>query len=374
MQTLIDRNRNSCVLIVALILPILTVAAAAGAQDSAPGAALSPDAAFLIQAANSYGIVEHGKGEPTSKAWHLRVSFQLFGPEGSKVDSGTYEEISENMFVFKRIFRSQSFNQTQYPNRMANGDPQFPPAFFELLRTAIVHPMVDESRIQRIAAQSGSITSAHRWIGSTNLHCYDIELEKQPDGRHRTTYCFNDHGALVRYAIGDPPSGEATFMNPVKFRGREVPGGVVLKRAGIRFLVARLETIETLSHVSDALFQLPVDAQPLQPNPAFLSSMPPLSEPVLSISAGVAAGMLMHKADPIYPRKARAARVSGTVVLQATIGTDGGVEALQVISGPPMLRQAALNAVNGWRYRPYTLNGWPTPIETTVDVVFAAQK
>jgi protein TonB len=40
------------------------------------------------------------------------------------------------------------------------------------------------------------------------------------------------------------------------------------------------------------------------------------------------------------------------------------------MSGPPMLQQAALDAVSNWRYRPYLLNGQPVEVETTVNVIF----
>jgi protein TonB len=90
----------------------------------------------------------------------------------------------------------------------------------------------------------------------------------------------------------------------------------------------------------------------------------------VNISAGVAQGMLLQKTVPIYPAIAKAARVSGTVVLQATISKSGTIEGLHVVSGPAMLQQAAQDAVKSWRYRPYLLNGEPVEVETTVNVIF----
>jgi protein TonB len=80
--------------------------------------------------------------------------------------------------------------------------------------------------------------------------------------------------------------------------------------------------------------------------------------------------MLLDKVTPQYPAIAKAARIQGTVVLQATISKSGGIENLRVISGPPMLQQAAMDAVRSWRYKPYLLNGDPVEVETTVNVVF----
>jgi TonB family protein len=90
----------------------------------------------------------------------------------------------------------------------------------------------------------------------------------------------------------------------------------------------------------------------------------------INISSGVAAGMLVHKTTPQYPGIAKLAHVSGTVVVQATVSKAGTIANLHVITGPDMLRQAALDAVKSWRYRPYLLNGEPVEVETTVSVVF----
>jgi len=82
-------------------------------------------------------------------------------------------------------------------------------------------------------------------------------------------------------------------------------------------------------------------------------------------------GMLIHKTIPIYPAIGITIRAEGTVVLQATISKTGTIENLRVLSGPPMLRQAALDAVKTWQYKPYLLNGDPVEVETTVNVIFS---
>ena len=70
-------------------------------------------------------------------------------------------------------------------------------------------------------------------------------------------------------------------------------------------------------------------------------------------------GNLIYRVQPDYPPLARQARVQGLVVLRAMISRDGAIEDLQVLSGHPMLAQAAVEAVRQWRYRPYVLNGEP---------------
>jgi protein TonB len=81
-------------------------------------------------------------------------------------------------------------------------------------------------------------------------------------------------------------------------------------------------------------------------------------------------GNLIHRVQPDYPALARQVRVQGRVVLRAVISREGMIENLQVVSGHPVLVQAALDAVRQWRYRPYVLNGEPVEVETEVTVNF----
>jgi protein TonB len=85
----------------------------------------------------------------------------------------------------------------------------------------------------------------------------------------------------------------------------------------------------------------------------------------------VQAAMLVNRVQPQYPPLARQTRISGTVRLHAIISKDGSVQQLEVLSGHPLLVQAALDAVRQWKYRPTTLNGEPVEVDTTIDVIFS---
>jgi protein TonB len=76
---------------------------------------------------------------------------------------------------------------------------------------------------------------------------------------------------------------------------------------------------------------------------------------------------------PVYPEIARVARVQGAVQIEAVIGTDGVVQQARVISGSPLLSDAALSAVRQWRYTPTTLNNQPISVIMTVTVTFTLQ-
>jgi TonB family protein len=80
--------------------------------------------------------------------------------------------------------------------------------------------------------------------------------------------------------------------------------------------------------------------------------------------------VLIYRKDATYPKEAKEAGITGTVTLNATIGTDGQVKEVHAISGDALLAQAAVEAVRQWRYRPTMLNGQPVETQTQVVVNF----
>jgi TonB family protein len=80
---------------------------------------------------------------------------------------------------------------------------------------------------------------------------------------------------------------------------------------------------------------------------------------------------LVTKVNPVYPADAKKNKVSGSVVLAATIGKDGAVEKLRIVSGPSVLQKPSLDAVRQWRYQPYLLNGNPIEVKTTITIVYS---
>jgi TonB family protein len=111
-------------------------------------------------------------------------------------------------------------------------------------------------------------------------------------------------------------------------------------------------------------------AQAQQPAVQQKSAKPPTVEdlPVGGIQSGqnesapestLQSGRLLKVFAPVYPPAAIQARISGVVVVDARVGTDGRVVAVNVVSGPLALRRVAEDAVKRWRYEPSFLNGRP---------------
>jgi TonB family protein len=97
----------------------------------------------------------------------------------------------------------------------------------------------------------------------------------------------------------------------------------------------------------------------------------PSSATKIPIPADVMKGLLINKVDPKYPPIQKAARITGIVIVNATISKSGDISDVRVECGPQMLQEPALNAVRQWKYRPYILQGEPVEVETQITVTFS---
>jgi TonB family protein len=98
------------------------------------------------------------------------------------------------------------------------------------------------------------------------------------------------------------------------------------------------------------------------------------SESRIKLGDTVTGAKIKFSVKPVYPLEARANGIEGTVRLHVIIAKDGSILQLEVISGHPLLTQAAQDAVSQWKYEPSLLNGQPVEVDTTIDVLFQLKK
>ena len=98
---------------------------------------------------------------------------------------------------------------------------------------------------------------------------------------------------------------------------------------------------------------------------------PPKEIPkVIRKSGGVLQGEAVRKIEPGYPPLAKAARVTGSVVVEITIDENGNVELARAVSGHPLLKEAAANAAKSWKFKPTLLSGTPVKVIGTITFNF----
>lgn len=112
-----------------------------------------------------------------------------------------------------------------------------------------------------------------------------------------------------------------------------------------------------------------INTLPPPPRNPVVTTPPAPSAPV-RVGGGVQAAKLLFGPKPPYPPLARAARVQGTVRLQAVIARDGSIANPQVLSGPALLIAVATEAVRQWRYQPTHLNGEAVEVVTEIAITF----
>jgi TonB family protein len=178
------------------------------------------------------------------------------------------------------------------------------------------------------------------------------------------TYCFEPQLPALRVSSSFG-STTTELSNIVKVQNRYLAREIQLFEGKRKLLSATVDLITWLDAADPAL-KPPTDKSVSDVKRVNVSDVKKVS-----ISGGVMAGSLVKKEVPVYPQDAKDARASGTVVLRATIGIDGTIHDLHVVSAPwPSLAASALWAVSHWEYKPYMLAGEPVEVMTTVNVIY----
>jgi TonB family protein len=187
-----------------------------------------------------------------------------------------------------------------------------------------------------------------------------------------TAYCFDSEAPVLVSTLQNHTITNS-YSRIQKFLDHNIAGHIDISYLGTKKLEADLEE-STEIKADDAAFNPAPDA--VTPPIQMISRKIPITTgPGGGLAATVKPGMLISRVPPVYPPAARAARISGTVVVQAMIGKDGRIYNTQVVSSlDDSLSQAAIEAVRQWRYLPYTLNGAPVPVKTTINVEFTLDR
>jgi len=153
--------------------------------------------------------------------------------------------------------------------------------------------------------------------------------------------------AMIKEEDLPPPSANAGVVGGV-------PGGVPGGTTG--------------GVIGGIIGSVPTAAPP--PPPPKVEQPKPVTPQRIRVGGNVQAANLIRKVTPVYPPLAKQARVAGTVRFTAVISKEGTIQQLQLVSGHPLLVQAAQDAVKQWLYKPTLLNGEPVEVVTQIDVNF----
>jgi TonB family protein len=174
-----------------------------------------------------------------------------------------------------------------------------------------------------------------------------IEAEKLP------TSAVPAHDATV--SASSPVA--KSLAQKAKIEPVQPDGAVVMYERGKE--IFRAQPTGAIPASADNFTTVPAESDGEGHSPAVPDQTPP---------AGY--GYVVARVQPHYPEEARQQRIQGGVVLKALVGADGSVQELKVISGDPLLVQAATEAVRQWRFQPHRSKGESTGFETRITINF----
>jgi TonB family protein len=181
----------------------------------------------------------------------------------------------------------------------------------------------------------------------------DRALELNPDYPEAMTY----KNILLRTL--------ATYTTDSAEQGRMMQEADLLRARAMELMKQRGTAAGVALRQADAM---PPPPPPPPPPFGMVDGMAPLR-----VGGSIPVPAKIKDADAVYPPIARAAGVTGAVIIEAVIDTDGRVRDARVLRSIPLLDEAALNAVKEWQYTPTILQGVARPVIMTLTVNFSLQ-
>jgi TonB family protein len=340
------------------LLPLFATLVVAQTPTSAPPLPKEPTEIFAA-AAPFYDFAS-----PSLKPWHMKVSYQLYDDQGKPGAQGSYEYWWATPDTYRSTWTRPGMEHTDWHvngqhSSLGSGESL---EFFERkLQSDLLSPLPEPEDLD---SEKVRFDRQQQNFGTVKLPCVMVVHKMPLHGQVQTvpmgmfpTYCFDPAAPMLRayYAFG---ATSVVYNSIVKFQGMFLPRRLSIMEGKRKLLDATIDSITTI---------LPGNSELTPVKEA--ASVKPVKN--VSVSSGVATGLLLKEVRPVYPEDAKELRVQGTVVLQVVIGTDGHIHDLKVIDGPsPSLIGSAMWAVSQWQYKPYLLFGEPVEVNTTINVVF----
>lgn len=317
---------------------------------------LPTDATALMTLAHE----KNGLGAKGIHPWHVKGTFRIMTREGQPEDEGTYEEWWISPAQYKSSFTTKNFTQTDYADGkrlFREGSQDWASGWEMLLRANLLDPVPDPAQLKDFILDKHTQPA-----GQISLECVAITFPllsgTKVSGDYFPTACFDSKIPVLRlYSSGS--TMRAVFDRFALFQSHYVPREVRYYFSGKLAVEVSLDTIEALKEPADSLLTPPPSA-----NPVDLSAIV-VTEANTSHYPGV-----LKKTFPSYPLQAKNMQVQGTIMIRGTVGPDGHPTNLKVISGPEILRQAALESIQQWIYRPFLVMGEPRAFQVDFKVIF----
>jgi TonB family protein len=279
-----------------------------------------------------------------TEPFHLKISFELRDLNGKPVEKGIAEETWGASGIPQVHIDAPSLQEDE------PSDVGVPAALAR--RESYLVKQVLQSLVRPIDI-TGKQANFHfdsfqQSFDTTPYNCVAILLPGTIRDSATTAYCL-DADSKLRVVTGN---GSLVIRrdNFRTYRDRKIPLDIEISYGGKVAITAHVEDIE-----------------PLPPEPAAAPSGTASGYDLKNVP--VEPGAFLKRSSPKYPKLAKAAHITGTVVLTAIITKEGTIAGLDVVASPDaLLSKSSLDVVKTWTYKPYLLSGAPTVVDTTIYV------
>jgi protein TonB len=195
------------------------------------------------------------------------------------------------------------------------------------------------------------------WLPETPKH-EQLQAEKAPQPAQAA------QSAPRRPAIPIGKLSAPIPKRPITVSSSEPPPMLLTQNSTAADGILRTGELSGVSRAEAPTAFAPAENSPAQPVPPVLSARPPAT------AGQMETPKLIASPNPLYPAAARAQSLEGVVTLDALVDAAGNVAEVKALSGPMLLRQAAIDALRRWKYQPARLNGLPTSTHMQVNIAF----
>jgi TonB family protein len=343
---------------------LLAALSAAGQTAGSQSQGLPTDPREIFKAAAPF----YDFNDPALKPWHMKAHYQLYDALGKPGETGTFEYWWASPKVHRSTWTRASASRSEWSTadgKLFSEESRGNLHYFEFqIPQLLFGPLPPVASLDN---PKSTMMSEIATIGGVQFPCgMPVPAVGQvnavgtvPPGSF-PTYCFDPKAPVLRI-INEYSVVSIVFDRIEKMQGHYLPQEVRVTEAGqIHFTVA-IDDVTSLDPADTAL----------TPSDHATAS----AAPIVFVASGVAEGALIKKVPPKFPLFAQSNGRSGRVLLAATIGPDGSIHSLEVItSDAPYFTSAALDAVSQWKYRPYLLNGQPVEAHTIIQVFFTMRR
>lgn len=288
----------------------------------------------------------NGLDVPSTKPWHVKLTWDEFDEDGDNVHSGTLEEFYVNPRKYRRTYTGDTLNQTDVATESGlyrDGDQRWPGPVELQVRSEVLQPLSLALRDQR----NIRLDKIDWRVGASKLPCVVLrrtDMTVSDNGLQK--FCFDPGTVLLRYIKGRGWD-ETTCNNFVLFQDRYVPVDVEVTQAGKAFLKIHVEEVEPIAQAADSLFNPPT------------GSKGPIAGRI-SLPSATFGDYVLSRAISAFPRG-----VHGRVTVNIVVGKDGRVIQAEAVDGPAELRAAAVEAIRKYQFRPFLVLDQPVEVESS---------